>query len=177
MSTNSSKDRSSLCAFTFADGRHCRMPRKVNHPHLCPFHARKEAQALAGKEAGQDIAYHVSGAFLSACDLSTALGRAFSAVAQGQIKPKTAASLGYLAQSIVQIIPLARHEYIKTYGAQAWLDAIYNSHESSRELIAPEPQSPALPLTAPSNPAPESDANPQYESNSGPSHQPSQQSR
>src|SRR6202158_6174698 len=85
MSTTRSKDRSSLCSFTFADGRQCRTPRAA-HPYLCAFHARKEAQALAGEAAGQDIAYHLSGSYVSACDLSSALGRLFSAVAQGQVR-------------------------------------------------------------------------------------------
>src|ERR1700730_8201897 len=84
--SNRSKDRSSLCAFTFADARQCRTPRRAGHPYLCAFHARKEAQALAGEAAGQDIAYHLSGSYVSACDLSSALGRLFSAVAQGQVR-------------------------------------------------------------------------------------------
>ncbi len=41
MSTNRSNDRSSLCSFTFADGRHCRTPRRAGHPYLCAFHAGK----------------------------------------------------------------------------------------------------------------------------------------
>src|SRR5713226_8718623 len=94
--SNRSKDRSSLCSFTFVDGRHCRIPRQAGHPYLCAFHARKEAQSLAGQEAGKDIAYHLSGSFVSACDLTSALGRLFSAVAQGQVKPKTASTLAYL---------------------------------------------------------------------------------
>jgi hypothetical protein len=55
MSTNHSKDRASLCAFTFADGRQCRSPRRNSHPYLCTFHARKEAQAFSGERAGEDI--------------------------------------------------------------------------------------------------------------------------
>ena len=35
------QDRVSLCRFTFADGRQCRAPRAVRHPHFCPFHAPK----------------------------------------------------------------------------------------------------------------------------------------
>lgn len=96
MSAKRSNDRSSLCAFMFTDGRMCRIPRRVGHPHLCAFHARKEAQTLDAEAAGQDIAYHLSGGFLSACDLSSALGRLFSAVAQGHVKPKTASTLAYL---------------------------------------------------------------------------------
>jgi hypothetical protein len=37
MSTNRSKDRSSLCSFMYVDGRHCRIPRRVDHPYLCAF--------------------------------------------------------------------------------------------------------------------------------------------
>jgi len=59
MSTNRSKDRSSLCSFTFVDGRHCRTPCRAGHPCLCAFHARRDAQALAGEAAGKDIAYHL----------------------------------------------------------------------------------------------------------------------
>src|SRR5258706_1370356 len=103
MSTNRSNDRASLCSFTFADGRHCRTPRAA-HPYLCAFHARKDAQALAGEKAGKDIAYHLSGSYVSACDLSSALGRLFSAVAQGQMKPKTASTLPYLGQTLVQTL-------------------------------------------------------------------------
>jgi len=154
MSTNRSNDRASLCSFTFADGRQCRTPRAA-HPYLCTFHARKDAQALAGEAAGKDIAYHLSGAFVSACDLSSALGRLFSAVAQGQVKPKTASTLAYLAQSLVQTLPLAQHEYIEAYDTDTWRDTIRTSHEQSADHASPEPQSPG--------PAPEPDPEPASE--------------
>ena len=34
----------SVCSFTFADGRQCRLPRRQGHPYLCLFHEKKEAQ-------------------------------------------------------------------------------------------------------------------------------------
>ena len=146
MSTNRSNARASLCSFTFTDGRQCRTPRAA-HPYLCIFHARKDAQALAADAAGKDIAYHLSGAFVSACDLSSALGRLFSAVAQGQVKPKTASTLAYLAQSLVQTLSLAKHEYINAYGTDTWRDTIRASHEQTANHFAdttsPDPQSPA----------------------------------
>jgi hypothetical protein len=117
MSTNRSKDRASLCSFMFVDGRRCRIPRRVGHPYLCVFHARKEAQTLAGQAAGRDIAYYFSGDFASACDLSSALGRLFSAVVQGQVKPKTASTLAYLGQTLVQALQLSQDEYISAFGA------------------------------------------------------------
>jgi hypothetical protein len=143
MSTNRSNDRASLCSFTFVDGRRCRMPRRDGHPYLCAFHARKEAQALAGQEVGQEIAYHLSASYVSACDLSSALGRLFSAVAQGQIKPKTASTLAYLGQTLVQTLHLAQNEYIQAFGTNYWRETIRTSHEQSADSVSPDPQSPS----------------------------------
>jgi hypothetical protein len=148
MSTIRSKDRSYLCAFTFADGRRCRTPRQTGHPYLCAFHARKESQALAGEEAGKDIAYHLSGSYLSACDLSSALGRLFAAVAQGQVKPKTASTLAYLGQTLVQTLHLAQHEYINAYGANSWRQTIRTSHEQSADHTSPDDTPPDPPPTS-----------------------------
>jgi len=162
MSTNRSNVRASLCSFTFADGRQCRTPR-LAHPYLCAFHARKDAQALAAEKAGEDIAYHLSGAFVSACDLSSALGRLFVAVAQGQVKPKTASTLAYLAQSLVQTLPLAQHEYIEAYDTDTWRDTVRDSHELSADhTVAPAPQLQApQPKPSPAQPpAQQSDAPP-----------------
>jgi hypothetical protein len=153
MSTNRSKDRSSLCSFTFADGRHCRTPRRDGHPYLCAFHARKEAQALAADKAGRDIAYHFSGSYLSACDLSSALGRLFAAVAQGQIKPKTASTLAYLGQTLVQNLHLAQHEYINAFGTNSWRDTIRTAYDQTNEHFAPAPPSspPSATASAPAS--------------------------
>jgi hypothetical protein len=130
MSTNRSKDRSSLCAFTFVDGRHCRIPRHLDHPYLCAFQV-----VVAGLQTrqrdGRERAYHLSGSFVSACDLSSALGRLFSAVAQGQMKPKTASTLAYLGQTLVQTMPLAQHEYINAYGTNSWRETLRTSHANS----------------------------------------------
>lgn len=156
MSANRSNVRSSLCAFSFTDGRKCRMPRRDGHPYLCAFHARKEAQALAGEAAGKDIAYHLSSGFVSACDLSSALGRLFAAVALGQVKPKTASTLAYLGQTLVQILPIAQHEYINAYDTNTWRETIRNSHEQSADLKSsvfpappPEPAAPPAPSAKP----------------------------
>ena len=154
MSAKRSNDRSSLCAFMFTDGRMCRIPRRVDHPYLCAFHARKEAQTLGGDKAGKDIAYHLSGGFLSACDLSSALGRLFSAVAQGHVKPKTASTLAYLGQTLAQILPLSQQEYIQAYDTDAWRDTVRTSHEESANYKSPKPQSPPAKPEPAASPAP-----------------------
>lgn len=102
MSSLRSQDRASLCSFTFADGRRCRTPRQSGDLQFRSFHARKQAQAQAAEDIGSDASYFFSGRYLSACDLNAALGRVFAATAQGHVKPKTASSLAYLAQVMVQ---------------------------------------------------------------------------
>jgi hypothetical protein len=136
------KDRSSLCSFSFADGRRCRTPRCSAHPHFCYFHARKEAQALAAQEMGRDIASDLSGGYLSACDLNSALGRLFCAAAQGHVKPKTASTLAYLGQTLVQALPLAQDEYINAYDTDTWRDTVRTSHEQSANHTKPKSPAP-----------------------------------
>jgi hypothetical protein len=143
MSTNRDKDRASMCSFTFADGRHCRSPRRDSHPHLCAFHARKEAQALAGEEAGEDIAFFLSGNYVSAGDLTFALGRLFAAVAQDQVKPKTATTLAYLGQTLVQTLQLAQNEYISAFGSDSWKYTVgHNFKQSGHRQCPPDEPDP-----------------------------------
>jgi hypothetical protein len=134
------KDRSSLCSFSFADGRRCRTPRCSAHPHLCYFHARKETQALAAQQMGRDIASDLSGGYLSACDLSSALGRLFSAAAQGHVKPKTASTLAYLGQTLLQSIHLAQGEYINAFGTDSWRRTIRSSFAPPSPDAEPDPE-------------------------------------
>ena len=157
MSTRS-KDRISLCSFTFADSRRCRTPRCADHPHFCFFHARKEAQAHAAKQLGHDISYFFSGDYLSACDLSTALGRLFSAVARGEVKPRTASTLAYLGQTLLQTIPLAQHEYINAFSADQWRGAVRSSvfYNVKRQDKCHDPALESAPESAVEDPAQDS---------------------
>jgi hypothetical protein len=151
------KDRSGLCAFTFADGRHCRTPRRSGHPHLCYFHAQKEAQSRAAKQAGEDISSFFCEDFMSACDLSSALGRAISAVARGELKPKAATALAYLGQTLNQSIKLAQDEYIGTFGTNSWRSKVASCFVTPTPAPRPvsqlaPPEKPATPHVPPSDP-------------------------
>ena len=117
MSSLSSKDRVSLCTFTFSDGRRCRTPRNRDNPHFCFDHAQKEAHSHAAQSLGKDLAYFFSGDYLSACDLSTALARLIPAVVRGEVKPRTARTVAYLAQTLMQSIHISQHEYIERWGS------------------------------------------------------------
>ncbi len=97
-------DRVSLCSFTFSDGRRCRTPRPRDNPHFCFYHAQKDARARTTQKLGKDLAYFFSGDYLSACDLSTALARLIPAVVRGDVKPRAARTVAYLAQTLMQSI-------------------------------------------------------------------------
>jgi len=167
------KDRSGLCSFTFADGRQCRTPRRAGHSHLCAFHARKEAQSLAAEQAGEDISSFLSGDLMTACDLSSALARLFSAVAKGDIKPKTASTLAYLGQTLIQSIQIAQDEYINAFSTDSWREAVRSSfappdqHEiasgcrgraSARRFASPVPGLPSPSASVPHTPLPPTSA-------------------
>ncbi|HEV1993766.1 MAG TPA: hypothetical protein VGR03_05500 [Candidatus Acidoferrum sp.] len=167
MSAPRSKDRTRLCVFTFADGRKCRTPRQPavagqpGHPHLCFYHARKEAQARAADQVGREISSSLTSSYLSACDLNSALARLFAAVAQGHVKPRTAATLAYLGQTLVQTIPLAQDEYINAFGTDGWREAVRSSfpgqpYEDEDQVLdgADHPELPAgAKLSSPSDSA------------------------
>src|SRR5713226_10715974 len=144
MASLSQKDRVSLCSFTFADGRQCRTPRSPHHPHLCSDHARKDSQARAAVKLARELSYFFSGQYLSACDLSAALGRLLPAVVRGDIKPRSARTLAYLSQTLAQTIPLSKHEYINAFGTDAWRQAIRNSIRQNFDYrnASPPPQPP-----------------------------------
>ncbi len=155
MSSLSPKDRVSLCSFTFSDGRRCCTPRFANHPHFCPYHAQKEARAHAAESLSKDLSYFFSGNYLSACDLSTALGRLIPAVIRGDVKPKTAHTVAYLMQTLLQSIHISRHEYGEAFGGNAWRQSIRNSVNANGDyLVPPDPEQPAKPQSQPPQPAP-----------------------
>src|SRR5882672_3478298 len=144
------KNRShNLCAFTFADGRHCRTPRCSGHLHFCYFHAQKEAESLAAQQVGQDISRFLPTKLLTACDLGAAMSRLFCAVAQGQVKPKVAGTLAYLAHTMLQSIPIAQDEYIHSFDTNAWRREIRSSFNVPAPQPAPAPHPRSQPAPKP----------------------------
>jgi hypothetical protein len=163
-------DRVSLCMFTFSDGRRCRTPRIRNHPHFCFYHAQKEARARTAQKLGKDLTYFFSGDYLSACDLSTALARLIPAVVRGDVKPKTAHTVAYLLQTLMQAIHISQHEYINAFGSDGWRKSVRNSVNDNydyrfppdpeqSESLQPQPQ-PAQPQTQAQQPASAPPSNP-----------------
>jgi len=154
MSSLSPKDRASLCSFTFSDGRRCRTPRTGKQSHFCFDHAQKETRARAADNLGKDLAYFFSGDYLSACDLSTALGRLIPAVLRGDVKPRAARTVAYLAQTLLQAIHVSQDEYINAFGTDTWRKSIRNSVNSSYNYLCPPAPKPEQPESLQPQPQP-----------------------
>src|SRR5712671_4850837 len=155
MSSLSPKDRVSLCSFTFSDGRRCLTPRTGKNPRFCFYHAQKEARARTAQKLGEDLAYLFSGDYLSACDLSTALGRLIPAVVRGDVKPRTARTVAYLAQTLLQAIHISQHEYCEAFSSNAWRKSIRNSvNENHAYRFPPAPEQSESPQPQPQPVAP-----------------------
>src|SRR6266446_6495320 len=155
MSSLRPQDRKSLCRFTFADGRQCRTPRSPHHPHFCSDHARKDSQACAADKLASDLSYFFSGQYLSACDLSAALGRLLPAVVRGDIKPRSARTLAYFSQTLVQTIHLAEHEYANAFGDDSWRKAVCTSVRLASAYLndpTPPPEPPPDQAPPPASP-------------------------
>ena len=161
MSSLSPKDRVSLCSFTYSDGRRCRTPRTGKHPRFCFYHAQKEARARTAQKLGKDLAYFFSGDYLSACDLSTALARLIPAVVRGDVKPKTAHTVAYLLQTLMQAIHISQHEYINAFGTDGWRKSVRNSVNGNHDYLFPpdpEPQQSESPQPQPQPAQPQTQA-------------------
>jgi len=73
------------------------------------------------------------------------------------VKHKTASTLAYLGETLVQILPLAQEEYINAYDTDTWRETIRTSHEQSANHTSPDPESPTPepePTPAPTPAAP-----------------------
>jgi len=122
MSAKSSKDRASLCAFSFSDGRQCRALRHQRNSRYCLPHARKIRHLEDADEVAQEILSPLSGSFVSSASLTQSLVHLFAAVAEGRIPPKRASALAKVSGILMKSIDASSHEFrtvfIQTYWAQ-----------------------------------------------------------
>jgi hypothetical protein len=79
------------------------------------------------------------------------LARLFAGVAQGHVKHKTATTLAYLGQTLLQSIQFAQGEYINAFGTDSWRRTIRSSFAPPpappESASQPAPRQPALEST------------------------------
>ncbi len=118
---------SSLCQFSFADGRTCRMFRQQDHPSLCVFHARAERQIAESDHLGSELAVTLTGRFMTATDINFALGKLYKAIAQNRIPPRTASNLAFVGKLLLLSLDKLKREFNINYDYKAWLQMYMES--------------------------------------------------
>src|SRR5207245_3032254 len=136
MDKRSNAANHSLCHFSYADGRRCRMLRHRDHPGLCPFHSREERQRLESERIGTELAASLTGNYLTASDINHVLGKVFTALAQDRISIKKAKALCYAAQLMLHSLRWAKSETQIRYSWESWQRMLKNA------LRLPDPPPP-----------------------------------
>jgi len=113
-------DDSSLCQFSFADGRTCRMFRQHDHPSLCVFHARAERQIVESDRLGSELATTLTGRFMTATDVNFVLGKLFQAIAQNRIPPRNAGNLAFVGKLLLLSLDKLKDEFSFKYDFEVW---------------------------------------------------------
>ncbi len=133
---------SSLCQFSFADGRTCRMLRQHDHSYLCIFHARAERQIVESDRLGSELAATLTGRFMTATDINFALGKLYKAIAQNRIPPRNASNLAFVGKLLLLSLDKLKIEYRFRYDYEAWENMERNAIPLSNppSLIPREPQ-------------------------------------
>jgi hypothetical protein len=114
-------DESSLCQFSFADGRTCRMFRQQDHPSLCVFHARAERQVIESDRLGSELATTLTGRFMTATDINFALGKLYKAIAQNRIPPRNASNLAFVGKLLLLSLDKLKREFNVSYDYEHWV--------------------------------------------------------
>jgi len=137
-------DESSLCQFSFADGRTCRMFRQHDHPALCIFHARAERQIVESDRLGSELAASLTGRFMTATDINFVLGKLFKAIAQNRIPPRNASNLAFVGKLLLLSLDKLKSEFKFSYEYEQWVKMYLGSKPlSNPSSVAYEERQPA----------------------------------
>jgi len=156
MTKQLSEDRVSSCAFTYSDGRHCRMPRSFRDDKYCLHHERTMRRLREADSTAANVADPLSRNFVSGTSLNQSLVRLFSAIADGRIPPKTAAQLISLSKLLLKSIPLAKTEFLLAFdnskAVHRMIRQMYGSTEPPATLSEADDRSSEPPPPLPKDP-------------------------
>ena len=160
-------DESSLCQFSFADGRTCRMFRQHDHPSLCVFHARAERQVIESDRLGSELAATLTGRFMTATDINFALGKLYKAIAQNRIPPRNASNLAFVGKLLLLSLDKLKSEFNFRYEYDQWIKMYLESKPLSNPACVTSGEAPSANSAALVRTDGETEAGPSKESAGG----------
>jgi hypothetical protein len=128
-------------------GRQCALPQSEDDMGLCYYDAQRHIDILKKHAAGKQISGCLDAGINTACDLSAACTLLFCATAQGYIKPKTATTLAYLGNLMLQTHHFAKAEYQSAF-KDAW-PALVKESIAFKPNDSDDPDKPATPTPNP----------------------------
>ena len=143
-----STGRRKSCAFTYSDGRQCRMPLFSADSSFCLQHNQKMNRLIRSTDVGDDVFDPISRGFVPANALAQSLSRVIGYVADGTLSPKAAIAISRVAGTLLQTIALSTREFREAY-VQTYFNQLVR--ESFGELPAYQPPTPrtSVPRPAP----------------------------
>ena len=121
------------CAFTFSDGRQCRMQRAQFCVHHATIRSGSSSRANSMSEGPLRSLEALCSDLTSATSINRTLTQVFLLMAQGRIPQKQAVAFGYLTQLLLQTVPGVRAEFVSAYGYASWEENLKASLESRGE--------------------------------------------
>jgi hypothetical protein len=138
MSMQSAEDHPSSCAFTYSDGRQCRMLRANELAKFCPFHERKLRHFDAIDNTAESIILPMVGDFVPASALTHSLTRVFQAVAEGRLNPKQASALARVGDTLLKSICESKREFEPVCNDDYWSQLIWKHYTDMPEFDRPK---------------------------------------
>jgi len=140
MSEQNSKDRASLCDFTWSDGRQCRSLRHSTKSKYCLPHDRELRNLKEADSIAADLVEPISGDFVPATALTHSLARLFQLLAEGRVDPKTATALASVANTLLKSIGKSNEEFQQCYLEGYWRQLVRTHFNDLPNYIPPVPR-------------------------------------
>ena len=124
----SSNDNASSCAFTYSDGRQCRMLRSSRRSQFCFYHERKLRHLRETDYTAAEICEPLRSDFVPATGLTHSLIRAMRAVAEGRLDRKCVTALARVSCTLLKSIDESAREFQECYKDGFWRQLIWSHH-------------------------------------------------
>jgi len=106
------------CAYVTANARRCSASRTSEHIPLCLYHQRQYLDQQGAHGGAMELLLPIE-KFDSAADINRALGQVFKALARNAIPSRTAATLAYICQLLLNTLPALERKNLEAKAVPA----------------------------------------------------------
>ena len=126
--------RARMCAFTYSDGRRCRLPRTVGLGY-CYSHAAKIRKKREEEFVAELLAEPLAHSTITSTTLSFMLTRLFGLVAAGHVSPKTSNALLRVIDGLRKNLRNTTQEFLQCYDVQNLRTLVESLHDEHDDFL------------------------------------------